>query len=87
MLFAKMYFISAFKHTLFLIERIEISHKENIPLHRSIATLKVMQEVQNGRTQIVGKGRLYSWMSFIYMYKTLRGFIKGVSGGIFCSYK
>ena len=28
-------------------------------------------------------GRLYSQMSFIYKYKTLRGFIKGVSGGCF----
>ena len=36
-----------------------------------------------GRTHIVGKGGLYSRMSFIYKYKMSRGFIKGVSGGCF----
>ena len=36
-----------------------------------------------GRTQVVGKGGLYSQISFIYKYKTLGGFIKGVSGGCF----
>ena len=34
-------------------------------------------------TRIVGKGGLYLQMSFIYKYKTLHGFIKGVSGGRF----
>ena len=34
-------------------------------------------------TQIVGKGRLYSWTSFIYKYKMLCSFIKGASGGCF----
>ena len=36
-----------------------------------------------GRTRIVGKGGLYSQMSFIYKHETLCGFIKGVSGGCF----
>ena len=36
-----------------------------------------------GCTQIVGKCGLYSQTSFIYKYETLRGFIKGVSGGCF----
>ena len=30
-----------------------------------------------------GLGRLYSQMSFLYKYKMLHGFIKGVSGGCF----
>ena len=30
-----------------------------------------------------GEGGLYSQMSFIYKYKTSRGFIKGVCGGCF----
>ena len=36
-----------------------------------------------GRTWIVGKGRLYSQTSFIYENEMLRCFIKGVSGGCF----
>ena len=36
-----------------------------------------------GHTWIVGKGELYSQMSFIYKYETLHGFIMGVSGGCF----
>ena len=31
----------------------------------------------------MGKGRLYSQMSFIYKYETLGCFMKGVSGGCF----
>ena len=41
-----------------------------------------------GRTRIVGKcglwvRRIVLTISFIYKYKTLHGFIKGVSGGCF----
>ena len=31
--------------------------------------------VENDHTRIVGKGRLYSQMSFIYKYKISRGFL------------
>ena len=39
--------------------------------------------LSGGRTRIVGKGRLYSQMSFIYKYETLHGIIKGVSDRCF----